>query len=84
MNVATKSKTKKRAAAKKSAPKKAKPKDNECGCGCGAKVARRFAQGHDSKAKSLVRQFVQGEIKKSALPSILAKQLPELRKAWGY
>ena len=49
-----------------------------CACGCGKPTARTFAQGHDSKAKSLLMQVERGELKASAIPRSL--RTAELRK----
>lgn len=80
---------KKKAAKKKAkaAPKKAravKAAENPCGCGCGTKVRREFAQGHDSKAKSMVKAWKAGDLAKTKLPAVLQSRAGELAKRWGY
>lgn len=82
----------KKKAAKKKATKKAKAAPrvkkekvlNDCGCGCGAKVPRQFAQGHDSKAKSQVKAWKNGDVALAKLPAVLRSQAPALAKRWGY
>jgi hypothetical protein len=36
------------------------PKNRDCECGCGAKVALRFAQGHDSRLRGFVLRVLEG------------------------
>ena len=42
-----------------------------CGCGCGKTTARTFAQGHDSKAHSLLLKVDRGELKATGIPHTL-------------
>jgi len=46
---------------KKTKAKKAAKELSSCECGCGAKVPRKFKQGHDMKLKSRLRKAAKGE-----------------------
>jgi len=57
-----------------------------CACGCKKELpkplkpslTRRFLQGHDAKAKSLMVRLVKGEIKISAIPRELIRNWKEI------
>ena len=46
-------------------------REYSCACGCGGKTARTFAQGHDAKARSILKKVQRGELTVTAIPAAL-------------
>lgn len=54
------------------------PKElHECLCGCGKLVAGRFAQGHDSTFKSLIKKLKRNQIGMESLSPLMQKMVNE-------
>lgn len=57
---------------------------NLCGDGCGAKVARRFAMGHDARFHGWIKRLSDGRMKPNDVPASVAKLLTLKKKGEGY
>lgn len=59
------------------------PDETSCLCGCGQPVARRFAQGHDAKLKSVLLKVARHEMGAPAIPDVALPHLEELGSLLG-